>query len=377
MRSPSYSFQTIKHCLSNRASLKNLSCYNAACEWRKDNMRKTITPVTFIKRWRVGLLGALVSLAAVYFIISQIDVSLLADALVNARYIWLLPSIAFVVLGLMARGWRWRVLLGGELSWWRAFNILNVAYLVNGVIPFRAGEVARAYLATQAQPPIPALKSVSTIVVERLLDTLAVLAIMALALTVAPLPDELRAAAGVFAPLVVVGFIMLVMLAARRAFVLRLLTGITGRVPLFARIKLVDLAGHFLDGLAPLTNPAALVNALLWTAISWVFSLASGYVLMYAFFDTADWAVTCLFTAAASFAVAVPAVPGNLGTYELSILLALRAMGYGEPYATAAAFAVVVHGVNLGVNAILGVYGFIQEGISLNQLSHGVRGMRT
>jgi hypothetical protein len=83
-----------------------------------------------------------------------------------------------------------------------------------------------------------------------------------------------------------------------------------------------------------------------------------------------------LYIAAAAFAIAVPAVPGNLGPYELSIMLALGAMGFGQPAETAAAFALVVHGVNLAVHAITGVIGFIQEGISLGQLSQGVREMR-
>jgi uncharacterized membrane protein YbhN (UPF0104 family) len=110
-----------------------------------------------------------------------------------------------------------------------------------------------------------------------------------------------------------------------------------------------------------------------WTAVSWIFSLASGYVLMAAFYPEPDWAAVALFTAAASFAVAVPAVPGNVGTWEASVVFALTAMGYGQPYETALAFAVVLHALNLIVFGVLGVAGFVQEGVSLEQLSQGVR----
>jgi hypothetical protein len=51
-------------------------------------------------------------------------------------------------------------------------------------------------------------------------------------------------------------------------------------------------------------------------------------------------------------------------------------MGYADPPATATAFAIAVHAVNLLVNSSLGIYGFIQEGISLDQLSQGVREMK-
>src|SRR5215216_5656749 len=114
-------------------------------------------------------------------------------ALRSADYGWVLVSMGIIVIGLFARGARWRALLGGALPFWRAFSITNVSYLINNVLPLRVGEVARAYLATQANPPVPVMKSVGTIVVERLVDVLAVLVILALALSAGPLPDELRA----------------------------------------------------------------------------------------------------------------------------------------------------------------------------------------
>ena len=120
------------------------------------------------------------------------------SALRSADYGWVLVSMGIIVVGLFARGARWRALLGGALPFWRAFSITNVSYLVNSVLPLRIGELARAYLATQARPPVPVMKSIGTIVVERLIDVLAVLIILALALSAGPLPDELRASAARF-----------------------------------------------------------------------------------------------------------------------------------------------------------------------------------
>lgn len=330
-----------------------------------------------LKHWRIGILGAAVSLVAVFFIVRQMDVAQFVDAFRHANYVYLILSVILITVGLGARAMRWRILLSGGLSLDRAFSIINVAYLVNGVLPLRIGEVARAFLATRAVPPVPFFKSTSTIIVERLLDLMAVLVILALALSAGPLPDQLRTGAMLFTPLVIIGFGVLILMAGQRQRVNVLVGAITSRIAVLQRWNVVSFLDHFLDGLTPLTKPAALMNALLWTAISWALSLVSGYVLMLAFFGRADWAATCLFTAAASFVVAVPAVPGNLGTYELSILLALQAVGYGEPAETATAFALAVHAVNLIVVAMLGVYGFIHEGISLEQLSQGVRGLET
>lgn len=331
-----------------------------------------------MKHWRIGLLGAVVSLLALYFMLSQVDLARLAQALAAARYIYVLPSALLLLAGLLTRAVRWRVLLNGALPLGRAFSITNVSYLVNGLLPLRMGEVARAVLASRVEPPVPVLKSASSIIVERMLDLLAVLLLLGFALAFVPaLPDDYRTAAIFTVPLLLVGFGVLVTLAARREHLHRLLAWIVQRAPLLQQRNPAAWLDHFLDGLLPLTQPALLLRALFWTVISWGFSLAAGYILMFAFYDRADWAAAALFIAAAAFVIAVPAVPGNIGTYEWAIMLAMSAMGYGaatDPVNVS--FAVVVHALNLALYAVMGTLGFVQEGISLNRLTREVEGYR-
>lgn len=321
------------------------------------------------------LLGGLVSAAAIYLVFHQIDLRALGLALAGADYIYIVPSALLIVIGLGARTVRWRVLLAARLPAGRAFNIINITYLLNGLLPFRLGELGRAYLATRAQPPVPAFTTLSTILVERLLDTLAVLIIIGVALPIAPVPPELRAAAFAFLPALLIGFTVVLVLAAHPARTLGLARRLLpASFP--PRERILGWLEHFLSGLRPLTRPRTLALLLFWTAVAWALSVLSGFVLMRAFFPSGDLGTTALFTAAASFAVALPAVPGNVGPYEASILIALSAMGYGADAETALAFAIVVHFLNLGVVAILGVSGFIAEGVSLEQLSQGVRSVR-
>lgn len=325
------------------------------------------------KRLRVGLFGTLGSLIAIYFVLSQVNMAELGAVFSRIRWNWVELCALLLVFGLLARAWRWQLLLNGALPLVRSFTIMNVSYLVNGLLPLRMGEVVRAFLATRAEPPVPVFRSLSTIIVERLLDLLAVVGLVLIALASGPLPDQIRAAAVFLGPLALAGFVVLVILSQRRTLVHRLLAALSGRFALLRRWRVDRLVDHFLDGLAPLAKPRALGLALFSTAVSWGFSVVAGYVLMYAVWDTASWSTTALFIAAASLAIAVPAVPGNVGTYELSILLALGATGYGEPESAASAFAILVHVVNLVVYAIVGVVSFLYEGVSLEQLSRGVQ----
>ncbi|MCB9453386.1 MAG: flippase-like domain-containing protein [Anaerolineaceae bacterium] len=328
-----------------------------------------------LKHWRIQLLGAVVSVLAIYYILTQVDFAILSASLQQARWGYVLPTIAFLLIGLVTRAMRWRVLLSGGLPLKRAFSMMNVAYLANNVLPLRIGELARIYLATRADPPVPTFKSASTIVVERLLDLLSMVVLVALVLTVGPLPPEIQAAGLFSAVVALVGFACLIFLARNRALAGRWVQRLVHWLPFLNRINPDKRLDDILDGLVPLTQLRTLAQVFGLTAISWGFSLAAGYILMFAFYPQGDWAATALYIAAAAFAIAVPAVPGNVGPYELSIIGALAALGYTETE-TALAFAVVVHAANVFVHAGTGVLGFIQEGVSLEQLTTGVQGMR-
>jgi len=325
---------------------------------------------------RISLLGLGVTLIAAYFIASQINGALFLQALQTARYVYVLPCILFLVLGLFTRARRWQTLLNYKLPLTRTFNIMNIGYLVNGVMPLRIGDVARLYLCAQAEPPVPMLTAAGSVLIERLLDLLAVVVMIMLALAVAPVPLELQAAARVGFLTAIVGFAALLFFAVNRPLLHRLLAAFQRVVPLLQRFNLAALLDHLLDGLLPLTQPRLLIPSLVWTVLSWIASVLAGYFLMFAFFEIGSLPATALYVSAAAFAIALPAVPGNVGPYEAAILLALKAMGYQQTE-SALAFAVMVHAVNVFVHASTGVLGFIQEGLSLQQLQTGVRQWQT
>lgn len=321
------------------------------------------------QHFRVLGLGTLVSVLAVAVIASQLDMTLFLQALQGARYAYVLPCVGLLVLGLWARAVRWRGLLGGKLPFWRTFHVMNVAYFANSVLPFRLGEVARVALAVR--PPhegVTAFSAVGSIVIERVLDLLAVVVLVLFALALAPVPPALQTAAAVGGVLSLLGFAVLVALARSRERTVRVVASMAGRYPLLTRLNVAGVLDCTLEGFALLKDNAPLGHSVLWTALAWACSVIGGYVLLYAIFDVASPITAMLYIASAAFAIALPAVPGNIGTYEASILLALVAVGYQDT-AQMVAFAVLVHAVNVFVHATTGALGILQEGVTLGQLT--------
>ena len=335
-------------------------------------------PVSAIgKRWSSVILGLGVSGVALWYLFHR-DLSGVRDELLGARYVAVLPCVVLIVVGLGLRALRWRVLLGERLSARHSFHILNVSYFVNGVLPLRVGELARAALAARLDPPVPVFTALSTIVVERLLDTMAVFALIGLTLAILPTGLEIGVMGAALGVGTIIGVVVLLAVAARPRWAHTLLNTLACVLPPLRSERLHAWLDHALDGITPLANPRTAALAFGWTALAWATSVMAGYVLLYAIFETPTWAASLAMVALASFAIAVPAVPGNLGPFEAAIVFALASTGLvahpTDP--PAVAFALLLHAEGLMVYIVLGLIGLWAEGVSLGELVSATRKLR-
>ncbi|MCP5202490.1 MAG: flippase-like domain-containing protein [Gammaproteobacteria bacterium] len=269
----------------------------------------------------IGIAG--VAIGAVFMVlalrgIDVAEVRRLAAAVDRAGLVQA-TALYWVALGL--RVLRWQRLLGqlGGAPLIAVAETLVVGYAVNNLLPARLGEVARAAYAKR-RLALGRARVFGTIVVERLLDLLAILTCLiaglagvGLVLGHARLPTfELVALnAGV---LVGVAVLALALLRSARL----------ARLSLPAAVHAV--VDDFRHGTRSLNRRTALLvvalTAAVWTcevlALSRVFA-ACGAVL--------GPAEALVVMGAASLSTLVPTAPGYLGTYQLVAVLALQAFG--------------------------------------------------
>src|SRR5207302_2105873 len=104
------------------------------------------------------------------------------------------------------RSVRWQPLLGGKPGAPLLFRTLVIGLMLNDLLPGRLGEVARVYLlARSASVPVGA--SLASIVVERVLDGIALITLLGLGLAVAVVTGSYRSEAfgGVLVAVAIVG----------------------------------------------------------------------------------------------------------------------------------------------------------------------------
>ena len=331
-----------------------------------------------MKRWQSVLLGVVISVATLAYALNGNDLSRIGDELAGGRYLWAIPCALLIALGLWFRGLRWRFLLNERITPMHSFHITNISYFLNAWLPLRLGEVARAYLVTRLKPPISMFTALSSVVVERLIDLLAVVVLVVLAVQLTDVPSEVQVSAQLIGVASVLGMLVLAFFAARRQVAHAIVRFFLRLLPFLERLGVRSLADKVLDGIAPLGSVRGVSYSLWWSLWAWTTSIVAGYVLLFAFYDQPNWAAALLMIAAAALAIALPAVPGSVGPFEAAIIVGLQLSGMidpanGLPQERAFAFAVVLHLVNAACYVILGYLGLLQERVSLGEVFRAAR----
>lgn len=279
---------------------------------------------SFVARGRlrlvVGLAASTVLLGAT---VAQVDLGATVRVMAGASLTIIALAVVVFGLDLSVRALRWQILLrgagaSGATPLRLALGYLSVGYLANQVLPARTGDLLRAHLAGRAFA-LPRLATLGTIVVERMCDAgtilvLAVLSSMTIA-GVAGIHESTTFALAMAGAGLVTLFVAWRVLAHPRvgasrvggmalSFAERLGAGMRG---------VRSVRGALVVGATTLTAAGTAVGA------GWLAAGAAGVSL------TPVQAV--LFVTGITLALAIPAAPGAIGTYEFIGVTLLTAYG--------------------------------------------------
>ena len=323
-----------------------------------------------LTQFAVGLfIGALTLVWAMH----GLDMRLVFQSLVNARYAWVLVSLGCVIGVALAKTARWSALYGiseCRTSFRQHFSALIISQMVNVIIPIRVGELARIGLMKQSGQP--GATTLSTIVVEKSFDLVAagLMALSMVMLAIAPawLPER---AVGLF----VIGLVLVVGLALvwyLRAWVEKALAQVLawgGWLPLRWRTGLLRVAHTMLDAFGTLTNPACLVRVLFWTTIAWLLSLLNMLTLFAAFGLNLPVAAGVVLIITLLFSNIVPSPPALVGVMHAIAVVVLGE--YGVSQTVAMGFGILLNVITIAPLIMIGGIALWQRAASLLRVLRG------
>lgn len=315
-----------------------------------------------------------VAAALVFVFLRNVDLRGVMSAILQARMRWLVVSLVAAVLSIVIRALRWQYLLEplGHASFANAFRATAVGFAASSILPARAGEVIRPYFLARHEN-MTATGAFATIILERVLDVLTVLVLLASSVFVfnrsvgAANPTAFAAMkwagatalGGAMAALVV-----MFVLAGDPGRIGRWMARLQATVPSKLAGLIGGVAEKFSRGLGAVRRPGRLLVALLWSFPLWLTIAAGLWAVSEAFRIDVPFTGSFLLVALLVIGVAVP-TPGAIGGFHEAYRLGAT-MFFGAPDDAAVGAAIVAHLFSIGPVLLLGLFFAAQVGLNLS-----------
>jgi uncharacterized protein (TIRG00374 family) len=319
------------------------------------------------KRFWLGIgLSVAVSGFLLYLVMRDIQWDEALDAIGRLRFDYVLIAFAMITLGLGARGLRWHYIHCGQLPLKRSFNLTSVAFFVNNLLPFRAGDLVRVEGAAHGNPRIPRSTGLSLVVVERLLDFLALVVLIALTLTgLTTVPPDIQSVMGFITIASILASIGLVlMVTVFQNLTRNIVIWLSERISILKKFNVVRILDNVLLGFAMIRRPKFFALVMFWNVMAWACLVVAYYFLMTALFPDATWAEATLFVVAAALAIIIPTTIASVGAIEGSAILAMTSQGY--PSESGFALGLTLHLITLLSYTLPGLYGIWAETLTVS-----------
>ncbi|RPH58535.1 MAG: UPF0104 family protein [Acidobacteria bacterium] len=289
----------------------------------------------------------------------------------------LAAAVASIFVNMVIRSIRWQYLLEpiGATSFRNAFRTTMIGFAATFVLPARAGELLRPYLLARREG-FSATAAFATIVLERVLDLLTVVLLLAVFMLFFDAGASSRGGAvytavragGLVGGITGVGLLVAMFaLAGRPDAVSQAALKLERVLPARAAHVIARLAGLFAQGLGVARDPVRLVVSLAWSVPLWL-SIAFGiWTTSRAFHIDLPFAGSFLIIALLVVGVSVP-TPGGVGGFHEAYRLGATAF-YGVPNDRAVGAAIVLHAISFVPITIVGLLYFMGEGFTLKSMS--------
>lgn len=301
------------------------------------------------------------------------DFASIGSVLQTTNYWYLLPALGLYFAGVFIRAVRWHFLLGSikKIGYARLFQVTIIGYMANDLLPFRIGELVRAYIMGETEQ-ISKASTLVTIVLERIFDGVTMLLFIGAASFFLPLEGWIRSMLLVGTILFAAAVVFLVLAVGFRERFDHLIHRVMGRLPERWGARGLKLVDSFFHGLSVLRTPFDSFLALGLSIVAWLLEAGMYAVLALGFPIVLSFPVFVLTTAVANLVTIVPSTPGYVGVFDAAVRYLLEF--FGVPVNVAASYTILLHAALIIPVVVVGLVLMSRLGLSLGQLQKRSQG---
>lgn len=310
-------------------------------------------------------IGVLISVALLAFSLRNLKLDEFWRVLQTANLWWIAPGIALYFMAVWCRAWRWAFMLrplGAPLSANRLFSTIVIGYMGNNIYPARIGEILRAWVLRRNEG-IAMPSSLATVLLERVIDGLVMVAFVLIGLPRVPSLSLEAARVIIIALIAFLGVIAVFFwFAAAPAMAERLSASIINKVaPVAARTPLMNMLSRFFAGAKSLSSPVDLAKIVLASVVVWLLETGKYWCLATAFGLSLPFDGLMLINGVSNLFTVIPGAPGAIGTFDAGGILAAEALGV--PTSLASAYILVLHVALWLPVTLLGAFFMLRQGL--------------
>ena len=304
------------------------------------------------------LIGIAVSAGLLYLVLRNVSLAQLFSHLGRTHWGWLALSAALNLAMVGARGVRWGLFFHPAApASWPLVSATAIGFMGNNLLPLRAGELLRAYLAARSTG-LSFWTALATLAVERVLDAFSILLILGGVVVVVKVPLWLKTGALTLLALDLLAMGMLILLAREWGPLNRWIT----RIPRLGASVRRWLA-LFAIGLQSLRAGPHLGPLLAWTVLIWVVTAGAVWAALRSIGLALPASASLTVLAFTGIAVSLPSAPGYVGTVQFFIVQALAI--YAVTGVEAVSFSFLYHAAGFIPLTLLGWAFLLAQGVSL------------
>lgn len=296
--------------------------------------------------WFKHLAGAGITVLCLIVFIRQVNVSDLLGALAHFHWAYLVAGIASLAVGYALRVVRWSMMLratGASATFRDCCAPFLGSIALNNVLPLRLGDVVRALVFPRSMG-ITKTTATSSLIVERLVDLMTLLASLAIglfAIRAIAIPEALKASA---VSLAIIGGVVLALGFCFSGALGRLFDRLSRRAleqGAGKRAAVCATMAGLLHGFDAMSRPRLLLSMLAVSMLVWVGEAGLFYFVLLGAGVEGSPLVALLVMAVATLSTLVPSSPGYVGPFHLAAFTAISLVG--GTAAQAGSYAVIVH----------------------------------
>jgi len=319
--------------------------------------------------------GVAVSAVCVWLSMRDVRLTEVLAALRHARPLGFLGVFCATLLGFWLRAVRWRPLLATEkrIGGASLFSATMIGFMANNLLPFRLGEFVRPWVLGRREG-ISKTRVFATVVVERVVDMLTLIAILGLALWVHPISETseagrlTRLGARTLVVMALALTLVIVVLEHQPKLMLGLVHKLTDSLPAPTRQRARAVIEQFLEGLGLFRDLPRLLWVFLLSVLMFGVVVLGVQASLWAMRIDLPWYGGLLILVVTAIGIMVPAAPGYIGTLNLACVAGLALFSVGK--AQAVPFSWFYWAGQWLPVTLVGLYCLRREGLSLANLGH-------